>query len=655
MPHCGLRACLARRNAMQRPIWLFSQDTAQFCAPPLTTGALKAHFLARGRTAAATDVELVHLLGDGAAVGWLDSEDRRSLVRRAREAVAAGLQPVLGLSCYTWNVAEMLEIARAVKADVPTALVVVGGPHVQRAEDFLCEDGIDVVVLGEGEATFTELLDAPAREHWSEVAGLAFLGDDGAIVRTPPRARATALDVFPSALDVVPLRGEDGRPLYRNVAYETSRGCPYRCSFCEWGTGAIGTKMYQFSVDRIRDDLEKLVAGGIQDIWFCDSNFGALREDVDKAAIVIDLKRRTGLPQTFASSWSKNHNQRVQQIVRSLHREGLLWHYHLALQTLTPYALELSHRTNMRSNEYEPVVRALASEGVPIAAELIWGLPGDNLAEFERNLDHLMTVFPNINIFGYTLLPGTEFFEKRDEYRLVTLPVAGYGKAKGEYVVGCHTFPRDEGEEGYFLITSYVMLARGHVMPLAVRHLALSGGVPVSALLRAIMHELVAEFGGELERELGIDLRGDRMAVYESRADLYLRCLGDLDRTFGVIRRVVPRFLGEHGRGDLVEGTMNVLELDRAFCPRTGARSVERHRFAFAADRVAESLGRLHLPDPADLGTCDGVACAFDVDHPGLVGEVLRDPDGGSWMRGRIVVPQGAPVPTDAAAETAQA
>ncbi|MFM7144415.1 MAG: B12-binding domain-containing radical SAM protein [Alphaproteobacteria bacterium] len=640
---------------MLRPIWLFSQDTSQFCAPPLTTGALKSHFLARGRTANATEVELVHFLGDGAAVEWLDSEPRRDLVDRAREAIGDGLRPVLGLSCYTWNVAEMLEIARAVKADVPGALVVVGGPHVQRAEDFLFDEAVDVVALGEGEATFTEFLDAPDREAWSSVAGLAFLGDDGAIVRTPPRPRATDLDVFPSALDVVPLRGDDGRPLYRNVAYETSRGCPYKCSFCEWGTGAIGTKIHQFSVDRIRDDLEKLVDGGIQDIWFCDSNFGALREDVDKAAIVIDLKRRTGLPQTFASSWSKNHNRRVQDIVRTMHREGLLWHYHPALQTLTPYALELSHRTNMRSNEYEPVVRALAAEGVPIAAELIWGLPGDNLAEFERNLDHLMTVFPNINIFGYTLLPGTEFFEKRDEYRLVTLPVAGYGKAKGEYVVGCHTFPRDEGEEGYFLITSYVMMARGHVMPLAVRHLALSGGVPVSALLRSIMHELVAEFGAELEREIGVDLRGDRMAVYESRADLYLHCLADLDRTFGVIRRVVPRFLAEHGREDLVEGTMNVLELDRAFCPRTGPRTVESHRFAFAADRVADLLGRLHPAEPGDLASCEGVACAFDVDHPGLVGEVLRDPDGGSWMRGRIVEPAGAPAAAGADAEAARA
>ena len=51
-------------------------------------------------------------------------------------------------------------------------------------------------------------LDAPDRAAWSSVAGLAFLGDDGAIVRTPPRGRATDLDVFPSALDVVPLRGD---------------------------------------------------------------------------------------------------------------------------------------------------------------------------------------------------------------------------------------------------------------------------------------------------------------------------------------------------------------------------------------------------------------------------------------------------------------
>jgi len=513
---------------------------------------------------------------------------------------------------------------------VPELMVVVGGPHVQRAEDFLYGDGIDVVVLGEGEETFTELLDCATRDDWSRVAGIAYLSADGAVHRTEPRPRSTELDRFPSALDVVPLRDAAGAPLYRQVAYETSRGCPYRCSFCEWGTGAIGTKMVQFSLDRIRRDLERLVEGGVNDIWFADSNFGALREDLGKAEIVVDLRRRTGLPHTFATSWSKNHNRRVQEIVRLLHRNGLLWHYHLALQTLTPLALELSHRTNMRANDYEPVVKALATEGVPVTAELIWGLPGDNLADFAAHLDHLFSVFPNINIFAYTLLPGTEFFDRREKYRLLTLPVAGYGKAKGEYVVGCHTFPREEGEEGYVLVASHVMFSRGHVIPYTLRLLALDRRASVSALLRSVVRDLIAAFAAEVPDEA----RRTRMAIYESRATLYLAFLRDADRAYAVIRRTVRRHLTEAGAADLWGQAAKVLALDQALCPRTGPSRTIVESFDFDADLVLAALGEMERPDPALLAFGAGVE--LEIQHPARVGEVLLDPDGGAWMRGRI-------------------
>jgi radical SAM superfamily enzyme YgiQ (UPF0313 family) len=430
----------------------------------MTTGGLKAFFMARGRTAGSTDVELVHFLRQRDQEKWLGEEWLGPVRARTGAAIDAGVQPVFGF-CYTWNVAEFIDIARRLKSAFPAALVVAGGPHVQRAEDFLFEDGFDVIVLGEGEETFCELLDCASQSGWTDVAGLAFIDESGSVRRGPSRGRSTALDEFPTALDYVPLRDSSGEPLYQQVAYESSRGCPYRCSFCEWGTGAIGTKMYQFSLERIRSDFERLVKGGVRDFWLSDSNFGALREDLAKAEMVIELRERTGLPRTFATSWSKNHNKRVQRIVRMLHDNDLLSHYHLALQTLTPRALELSHRTNMRANDYEPIVKSLAEDGIPVAAELIWGLPGDTLAEFEANLDHLLAIFPNINIFGYTLLPGTEFYEKRDEYELATVPVAGYGKAKGEYVVGCHTFNRDEGEEGYFLITSYAISRSANAYP----------------------------------------------------------------------------------------------------------------------------------------------------------------------------------------------
>jgi hypothetical protein len=605
-------------------------DTDQFCAPPMTTGGLKAYFVRYGKSVEQTDVELVHFANRAHVLSWLEREWIDRVSPRLRESIAAGQRPVVGLSCYTWNVAEFLDIARRVRAAAPGTLVVAGGPHVQRAEDFLHDEAIDVVALGEGEESFTELLDCAGRDGWASVAGLAYLEGEGRVRRTATRPRATELDRFPSALDVVPLRDADGEPIYRQAAYETSRGCPYRCSFCEWGTGAIGTKMYQFSLGRIRSDLERLVDGGLNDIWLCDSNFGALREDLAKAEIFVELRKRTGRPRTFATSWSKNHNERVRKIVRLLNANGLLWHYHLALQTLTPRALELSHRTNMRANDYEPLARQLASEGVPVTAELIWGLPGDTLAEFESNLDHLFSVFPNINIFAYTLLPGTEFFDRREEYRLETLEVAGYGKAKGEYVVGCHTFPRDEGEEGYFLVAAHVMLSRGHVVPMTLRLLALDGRVSVTALLREMLRALNAEF--EIRAPEGSP--SERMAAYENRAPSYVAFLSDPERAFAVLRRTVFARLAAAGALDLTREVDATLRIDQALCPRVGPTRTVACRFDFDAYAVIEALNRMQMPDPAAFSPLTPLE--IEVYHPGAVGEVLIDPDGGAWMRGRI-------------------
>jgi len=621
---------------MRRPVWLFSMDTEQFDAPPMTTGALVAHYVAKGVAAARTDIELVHFLSADDLQDWLDRQWTGPVQARAEAAIDAGLEPVFGFSCYTWNVAEFVDIARLVKTTFPRALVVAGGPHVQRAEDFLFEDGFDAIVLGEGEETFSELLDCAMRDEWSSVAGLSFLDAAGAVVVTTPRARSTELDEFPPALDHIELRDAAGEPLYRQVAYETSRGCPYRCSFCEWGTGAIGTKMYQFSLDRIRSDMERLIDGGVEDVWLSDSNFGALREDEAKTELVIELRRRFGLPRTFATSWSKNHNKRVQRIVRLLHDNGLLSHYHLALQTLTPRALDLSHRTNMRANDYEPIVKSLAEDGIPVAAELIWGLPGDTLEEFEDNLDHLLTVFPNINIFGYTLLPGTEFYELREQYELQTLPVAGYGKAKGEYVIGCHTFSRDQGIEGYFLITAYIILARGQLMPLTARHLAFSQNLAVAGLLRVVLRNLLAEFGGDSPDVVG----RDRMAVYENRAELFQMFIANHTRTYAVIQRTVEAWLSEHGAAEFFAAACRVLQVDEALCPSVGAAHIRERSLDFDARAVEESLARMEAVAGWLLRAAE--RRDFRVEVPGGVGRVMLDPDGGAWVRGNFVAEEGA-------------
>jgi hypothetical protein len=613
---------------MKRPVWLLSMDSYQFHSAPTTTATLKAYYQRHGKRSESQQITLIHFRDAEEIVNWQEVW-RKELLPVAQQAIEQNLQPVVGLSFYTWNAAEFLALTTFLKESLPQLLVIAGGPHVQQAEDYLGQDPIDLIFLGEGERTFTELLDGTG-DNFGEIAGLAFLGSDGAIIKTANRERIRDLSEIPSPLEAMALQDSEGKPLYPSICYETSRGCPFQCAFCEWGTGAIGTAMNQFPLERIRRDWRTIVEAGIENIWLADSNFGALREDLEKTRLVCDLKKEFGLPKSFATSWSKKHSPRVQEMVLLLNRNGLLPHYQLALQTLTPLALELSNRKNMDANQYEPIAREMARAGVPIAAELIWGLPGDNLADFERNLDKLLATFPNVNIFGYTLLPGTEFYRRREEYRIESIPVAGYGKAKGEYVIGCHTFPREEGINGYFLITAHIILIHGHLLPLTARFFALEKSCSVSALLCQVLEALVNLVRPALP---GIDL-GNGILIYENRAAIYLALLADPECTYRIIREGVMAWLEQQNVSpSVVDKTGKHLQLDRVFAPRTGKKGTATYHFSFGATAITEKLEAMELPEESLYHTLDTIT----VETPGGVGDILKDPDGGGWLKGNLV------------------
>jgi hypothetical protein len=180
------------------------------------------------------------------------------------------------------------------------------------------------------------------------------------------------------------------------------------------------------------------------------------------------------------------------------------------------------------------------------------------------------------------------------------------------------------------LVGSHVMFSRGHVFPHTLRLLALDGRASVSALVRRTVRALIDEFAAEIPAAW----RAERMAVYEHRAALYLTFLAAPERTWPVVRRTVERHLAEAGASDLWQQTARVLALDEVFCPRTGPTHTAQARFDFAADRVLAALGEMELPAPEAFEPGDGIE--FEVHHPAQVGQVLVDPDGGAWMRGRI-------------------
>lgn len=625
-------------SSLQRPAWLFSMDTDNFNSPPTTTAGLKAYYLKYSQNPTANHIELIHFLMEDDLEQW-KQHWKTDCLPLAQAAVDASVTPVVGFSFYTWNAAQFLDLCRFIQDTCPQVCILAGGPHVQQAEDYLFDEAIDIIILGEGEKTFYQLLDRlPSQNNhdltpWQQTQGIAYLDNQQQLICTASQTRIQNLDDIPSPLSVLALNDDTGKPLYETICYETSRGCPFKCAFCEWGTGAIGTKMLAYSMERVRTDWQTIIQAGIKDIWLADSNFGALKNDLAKTELLIELKQQYGLPSTFATSWAKNHSKQVQKIVRLLHQHDLLPHYQLALQTLTPEALKLSHRENMKANQYEPIAQQMAEEGIPLVAELIWGLPGDNLNDFEHNLNTLLSVFPGINIFGYTLLPGTEFYEKRLQYAIQTLPVAGYGKAHGEYVIGCHTFDETEGREGYFLIAAHLIFVSGHLLPLFTKQLALLGkentGHTAAEALRKLLDSLLLH----CKSILNIDPI-DRMSVYEHRDKIYLTLLEQRESCFNHIRQSLPHLL-PHCPETVIDQLIKVTLIDEKFCPRTGPQHTTDIEFSFNAEAIKCDLEKLQLPN--DENFHHQTKQQLSVFHCGGAGEVLKSPDAGHWMKGKIV------------------
>jgi radical SAM superfamily enzyme YgiQ (UPF0313 family) len=157
---------------------------------------------------------------------------------------------VYGLSCWTANRRGVALVAREIKRLRPNAHVVVGGPHATPlAREMLAHHpDIDTVSIGESEHTFLELLDRlAAGQSTAGVAGTAWREGDRIVVG-PERAAIEDLDTLASPHDY-----------FDTHIVMTSRGCPWRCTFCgaeaSWGRGYRGQ-----SVEYVLDALERAVA-----------------------------------------------------------------------------------------------------------------------------------------------------------------------------------------------------------------------------------------------------------------------------------------------------------------------------------------------------------------------------------------------------------
>ncbi|HEY8983217.1 MAG TPA: KedN5 family methylcobalamin-dependent radical SAM C-methyltransferase [Streptomyces sp.] len=333
---------------------------------------------------------------------------------------------VLAFSVLGWNVRAFGCLAETYKQLHPHGRVVFGGTHVtgQAERVFRLHPHVDVVVNGEGEITFRELVRAFAdgTPRLDTVDGISFRTADGTLVTTKDRERIPDLDTIPSPFltGAIDLLDDTGRFRYDVALIETNRGCPYKCAFCYWG-GATGQRVRAFSRDRLRQELTLFARLGVHTVATCDANFGMLPADLDLTEDLIGIKNAYGFPRAFESSWAKNKSAVFHDIVRRMKDAGLRSSFTLALQSLAPDALSGMNRRNMKVNEWHDLASWLTAEGLECYAELIWGAPGETVDSFLRGYDELARHVSRIAVYPLLLLPNTEYADHRDRYGIVSL------------------------------------------------------------------------------------------------------------------------------------------------------------------------------------------------------------------------------------------
>ena len=217
---------------------------------------------------------------------------------------------ILLVSLYVWNKNISLAVAKEVKIKNPDMIVIMGGPSVPNdASEFMIEHNyIDICVHQEGEQTVLKIVDTLPNNNYSDIQGLSFRDDNGIIHNTGIRDRIKDFSLIPSPYlsgffdELIEIVGDSHNWL---ASWESNRGCPFACTYCDWGS-ATNSKVTRIELERAFEELDWFALHKIEFIFVCDANFGMLPRDLEIADYVTTLKQVFGYPKVFSVQNTKN-------------------------------------------------------------------------------------------------------------------------------------------------------------------------------------------------------------------------------------------------------------------------------------------------------------------------------------------------------------
>jgi radical SAM superfamily enzyme YgiQ (UPF0313 family) len=333
---------------------------------------------------------------------------------------------LIGITSFTVSFHSCYKLAQEIKRDFPYIKIVVGGPHItSNPEELLKHPEFDIGVLGEGELTTSELVNAlEEKRELRDIRGLVYV-EDGKLIFTGRREYISNLDILPfPARDLVPIelyrpQPNDQKRLPK-LSMVTSRGCPYGCIFCDKN---IFKNIYRsfspkYIVNEIRHLMKEYKA---RDIAFVDSTFTPNRERV--LAIVEEMEKAN---LDFTWTCSVRANVLTRDLLVRMKKVGC-WRIRIGVESGNEEVLKFIRKGITKSQ-----VRKVANWAYELDLEpkgfFMIGHLNDNRKTIEETIDFACSLpFKDVTVQINTPLKNTPQYNLITKYgRLVTNNYSNY-------------------------------------------------------------------------------------------------------------------------------------------------------------------------------------------------------------------------------------
>jgi radical SAM superfamily enzyme YgiQ (UPF0313 family) len=301
---------------------------------------------------------------------------------------------IVGITSTTPSFPRAMEIAKTVKKLWRGTTLVIGGTHVTFVPEDALMGGVDVVVRGEGEHAFLELLEG---RELGRIKGIAYM-EEGRIIKTPDRELIPDLDSLPfPAWQRFPLQG------YGIMSMITSRGCPYSCSYCS------ATRFWRHHVryrspENVLEELKLIAEQGFKLIRFMDSTFTL---DKKRCLRICELIKKEGLDLKW--SCETRADALDDEILEAFSTSGcnLIC---IGVDSGSQRVLDETNR-QMRVSSIKKAFEKIRKYGIATRAYVTFGFPGESEKGVMETMKLLEEAKPEQILLSLaTAYPGTELW-----------------------------------------------------------------------------------------------------------------------------------------------------------------------------------------------------------------------------------------------------